>query len=193
MRDPICSVPKCDRPRVMKQTTTMCTMHRMRWQRHRSHDLPEKKKLPDGIVKICKKHGNLTEDQIIRRTPNKAWISCKECITQCCQRFLEKNPSFDSNKCKKNYYVGRNRLKVPKAIYDHMLDAQNELCAICGGYEKIQSGTGRVKRLAIDHCHKTMEIRGLLCQTCNTSIGAMDHSIEKLKSAIAYLEKHANT
>lgn len=49
--------------------------------------------------------------------------------------------------------------------YDNMLEYQKGVCAICG--ETNSSGT----RLAVDHDHKTDEIRGLLCQRCNTHLG----------------------
>ena len=49
--------------------------------------------------------------------------------------------------------------------YDNMLEQQKGVCAICGGINP----SGR--RLAVDHDHKTGEIRGLLCQHCNTHLG----------------------
>lgn len=68
--------------------------------------------------------------------------------------------------------------------YNDMLIAQDNKCAICPA-EKSSSG----KALAVDHCHTTLEIRGLLCNECNTSIGLMKESIEYLESAIKYLKK----
>ena len=43
--------------------------------------------------------------------------------------------------------------------------------------------------LCIDHNHKTGEVRGLLCRTCNTGIGMLRNSPDLLRSAVAYLEK----
>ena len=48
--------------------------------------------------------------------------------------------------------------------YDKILKFQRGVCAGCG---KPPLG----KRLAVDHCHKTGRIRGLLCWLCNRSIG----------------------
>lgn len=46
---------------------------------------------------------------------------------------------------------------------------QGEHCALC------HRATGRVKRLAVDHDHKTGEVRGLLCGPCNKEvIGRLD-------------------
>ena len=79
-----------------------------------------------------------------------------------------------------------------KEWYYSMLAEQNNVCAICKQAESIVNGpvNKKPKRLAIDHCHTTGKIRGLLCHKCNVSIGAMADSVERLKSAIAYLEKH---
>jgi Recombination endonuclease VII len=54
------------------------------------------------------------------------------------------------------------RLTVPE--YDAILDFQGRVCAGCS---RPPGGT----RLAVDHCHKTGRIRGLLCWLCNRSIG----------------------
>lgn len=46
------------------------------------------------------------------------------------------------------------------AEYDALLDRQGRRCAICRAKPKS-------KRLAVDHDHKTNEVRGLLCSRCN--------------------------
>ena len=44
------------------------------------------------------------------------------------------------------------------------------------------------KKLCVDHCHKTNIIRGLLCDSCNVSIGRFNDDVNLLKNAINYLE-----
>lgn len=41
--------------------------------------------------------------------------------------------------------------------------------------------------LAYDHCHKTGDIRGLLCSPCNRALGALGDSEEGLQRALTYL------
>jgi len=49
-----------------------------------------------------------------------------------------------------------------------------------------------IKRLAVDHDHKTNKIRGLLCQFCNTALGKFLDDVEILKKAILYLERNSD-
>jgi hypothetical protein len=75
--------------------------------------------------------------------------------------------------------------------YEEMIKNQNNLCAICNKPENtIHPQTKNIKRLAIDHCHKTNKVRGLLCGRCNPMIGYAQNSIEILKLAIQYLIKN---
>lgn len=46
------------------------------------------------------------------------------------------------------------------------------------------------KRLAVDHCHKTGRVRGLICSECNRSIGMLGDQVEPLRRALKYLEEH---
>lgn len=66
--------------------------------------------------------------------------------------------------------------------YIRLLALQGGKCAICR--------TRPVgKRLAVDHDHKTMKNRGLLCKRCNRDLlGSAHDSIEVLKAAVAYLD-----
>lgn len=49
--------------------------------------------------------------------------------------------------------------------YDLLYTAQGGRCAIC------RRAIGKKKRLAVDHNHKTGEVRGLLCGLCNNILG----------------------
>lgn len=58
-------------------------------------------------------------------------------------------------------------------------------CAICGRPEALDRG-GR-STLHIDHCHQTGVVRGVLCLSCNISLGHFKHDPELLRRAIDYL------
>lgn len=68
--------------------------------------------------------------------------------------------------------------------YDRMLADQGGGCAICGR-DQCTSGNA----LAVDHCHTTGKIRGILCAPCNQALGLMADSPERLRSAVTYLER----
>ena len=74
--------------------------------------------------------------------------------------------------------------------FSQMILAQNGVCAIC---EKPETGmrNGKLKALAIDHCHATGNIRELLCQSCNGMLGMAADNIYVLRAAIKYLQKHS--
>ena len=66
--------------------------------------------------------------------------------------------------------------------YYKILEDQGGVCAICG-----TDKAGGKGRFHIDHCHKTSEIRGLLCHNCNLLLGHAKDSIKILIKAIKYL------
>ena len=80
-----------------------------------------------------------------------------------------------------------NRVRIPSAKYNELLNKQNNKCAICG----IEGGeNNRGDKLAVDHCHSSGKIRGLLCHKCNTALGLLKDSKENLHSAINYLSEN---
>lgn len=72
--------------------------------------------------------------------------------------------------------------------YNEMLAKQNGCCEICGIHH-----TQLIKRLAVDHCHTTSKIRGLLCQQCNLLLGYAKDSQDILANAISYLKESNDT
>ena len=82
-----------------------------------------------------------------------------------------------NNYLKNNYNIDLNK-------YNTLLTEQSNACAICE--KKCVSG----KRLAVDHNHDTGEVRGLLCCRCNRGLGNLDDDLDKLRSAVLYLERY---
>jgi hypothetical protein len=67
--------------------------------------------------------------------------------------------------------------------YGDMLVEQGHACAICNKPDRWRS-------LAVDHCHKSGKVRGLLCGWCNTALGKFEDDPDRLTAAISYLERH---
>jgi hypothetical protein len=67
--------------------------------------------------------------------------------------------------------------------------AQNGVCAICRKPETYTHHmTKKIANMAVDHCHVTGKIRGLLCHKCNHGLGKFGDDVSLLRKALAYLE-----
>lgn len=64
--------------------------------------------------------------------------------------------------------------------YDQMLVDQNNQCAIC----KKEIG----REAAVDHCHNTNKVRGLLCRKCNLGLGGFRDNVDTIRKAIEYVK-----
>jgi hypothetical protein len=76
-----------------------------------------------------------------------------------------------------------------KEEYERMFAEQEGVCAICLRPETTKDGSGRTRRLAVDHDADTGKVRGLLCQRCNMGVGLLLHSDGNLLRAVDYLTK----
>ena len=92
----------------------------------------------------------------------------------------------EKNKDKSRDYHLKRKHNITYVEYLQMVDKQNNVCAICNKPE-VCKRQGNIKLLAVDHSHKTGEIRGLLCYACNSAIGYAKESTEVLKQAITYI------
>lgn len=76
----------------------------------------------------------------------------------------------------------RNRvMKINGAWYWSKLKEQDNKCAICQGF---------MKTINIDHDHATGKVRGLLCTSCNTSLGKFKDNPAILRVAADYIEDY---
>ena len=109
---------------------------------------------------------------------------CKECALKNRREHYKEN---------KDRILDEHRFRsygVTKEGYEQMFEDQDGKCAICKRGESARANlTGKVRALAVDHCHLTGHVRGLLCRTCNLGIGHFDDNLEFLKEAVKYLEE----
>jgi hypothetical protein len=75
----------------------------------------------------------------------------------------------------------KTRYGLSQHQYREMLSKQQGLCAICGDL---------MKKINVDHDHKTGKVRGLLCFTCNSMLGCSKDNQNLLSAGVAYLQKH---
>lgn len=82
------------------------------------------------------------------------------------------------------------RYGINRSEYDALVSQQNNRCAICAKKESvIDKRTNEPRNLAVDHCHNSSTIRGLLCQRCNQAIGLLSEDINIMQNAITYLKR----
>jgi hypothetical protein len=94
------------------------------------------------------------------------------------------------NREKKNFSGIKNRFKflgLTRELYNSLIAAQGNKCKICN-----KSAEEEGRALAVDHCHLTNKIRGLLCQLCNRMLGMAYDNEVILESAIQYLKDAKN-
>jgi len=73
-----------------------------------------------------------------------------------------------------------------QALYDQ----QEGKCAICDKPVSLDNrDKPKSEHSAIDHCHKTGEVRGILCFHCNQGIGKFYDDPERLRKAAAYVDR----
>lgn len=82
------------------------------------------------------------------------------------------------------FYQVKSKYGITRADYERMWTEQLGCCAICG--------VATDRPLYVDHDHDTGVVRALLCQHCNTGLGMFDESVQRMRDAIAYLDRHQN-
>lgn len=130
-----------------------------------------------------------TEEQ---RRDGKVGI-CRDCEAEWPERFFVRRAGRCLN-CAREYarLAQEKRRGVDKLhkLYGLPLDEQRQLradgCAICSTPESSFN-----RKLSADHDHKTGEFRGFLCAPCNFGLGFFRDSVERMRSAIRYLEDHS--
>ena len=74
----------------------------------------------------------------------------------------------------------KQRYGITPDDYAAMFTAQGGACAICKRHPE--------NKLAVDHCHTSGKVRGLLCMNCNQALGKFRDDTKIMEAAIAYLQ-----
>jgi hypothetical protein len=98
---------------------------------------------------------------------------CKDCQNRLQREDWQNNP-LNSRKA---YQLAKRYQCTPEEYVNAM--ASSDFCGICGTKEN----------LCYDHCHDTMDFRGVLCRSCNRAIGALGDTAEGVQKALNYLNK----
>lgn len=72
---------------------------------------------------------------------------------------------------------------VHRDVIANLHAAQQGRCAVCG----------KTRKLAVDHCHSSGRVRGLLCYPCNIALGQVNDDADLLHKLAAYVARHRAT
>ena len=127
----------------------------------------------------CNKEKLATDFYVRNKITMVRHSSCKECDKARVKARHQENPERTrNNDLKRNYGI---TLKE----HQQMFDQQQGVCAICKS-----EGDGKLKKLCVDHDHKTGKVRQLLCRNCNMVLDQVGDNIQILQSMIEYLQGH---
>lgn len=101
------------------------------------------------------------------------------------KKYLEDNKEARARSVR-NAFLKR-KYGITQEDFELMLQDQDGRCKICGEPPTLENTKHGV--LAVDHCHYTGKVRGLLCDLCNKGVGLLKDDVDRLKNAIKYLEE----
>ena len=133
--------------------------------------------IPEGYKRCLTCREVKPHSAFMRNIKNKDGVvaRCKDCSKTTAEQNRENN-------LKVNY-------GITPAEYDAMLATQNGVCACCGKSETARFANGRIKPLAVDHCHQLEVVRGLLCHQCNAALGLLCENPDRVKALLKYVEE----
>lgn len=136
------------------------------------------------MKKLCKKcniEKDIKDFGKRKHTGDGLETSCRRCYQKRTDEWKAANPEKRYKSTFKSALKRKFSLTLEQ--YQEMLDKQLCSCALCFKIKKKED-----KALAVDHCHDTGKIRGLLCSECNLMLGLAKDNKETLKRALEYLD-----
>lgn len=136
----------------------------------------------------CKEDKDITEYYLSKGRYSSA---CKSCKSEMYKDWEKRNPEkrrelHERYYAKRRWYLLKCNYGITKIEYEDMLKKQDFKCAIC---KTDKSNHNKGVNLLVDHCHTNLNVRGLLCNRCNTAIGMVNDDINILINMIDYLKK----
>lgn len=144
----------------------------------------------DRTCRVCNRDRSITKFKWLR-VKERYHTVCMDCVASWQSNYQKKKREEDED-----YWVSRRlkyNYKLTMEDFEAMMTAQGGRCAICKRTPE-ESANRRHKRLVVDHDHACCPgmkscgkcVRGLLCYSCNSALGAFFDSVEVLDAAAAY-------
>lgn len=140
---------------------------------------PERQHYAKGLCSRCYSHQWLAgkphkRKEAIDRATKYYWANRDKVIARHKRKYKESGGV-------REYTFKLKEFGLTYAEYMAMVDAQGGKCKICNLPDK--------KRLAVDHCHATGVVRGLLCMSCNTKLGWYESRLDAITDYLKELKK----
>ncbi len=139
----------------------------------------KQEKAGDTPTRKCIKCGLYSEDLTLFAQSKQAKYGRRNMCYACAYKKNKDNPK---TKDWKTDHQTKKRYGIDAVTYKNRMSTSN-CCEICG----------KTEELCYDHCHDTMEFRGILCRGCNRSLGQLGDNVEGIKKVLSYLTKHIDT
>jgi hypothetical protein len=135
------------------------------------------------VCRICDRKKTLVDFNKKSSSSDGYRSECRECQKKSAKDRYNIDPNAHKQRTKVNQrsYTAK-KFGLTFSELEAMYVQQDNRCAICGVSEEDHG-----KYLAIDHCHQTGKVRGLLCMSCNTGLGNFKDRSDLLMLAIMYL------
>lgn len=131
-------------------------------------------------MKLCRSCSiELTDDNWYKSLQKARTYLCNSCNSNKTKQWAEDNPDKVKETRRKSKLKKKYGISVED--YDKMFAEQGGKCFLCNKEHERRP-------LNVDHCHKTGEVRKLLCDKCNLALGLVDDSVELLENFIRYLK-----
>lgn len=158
----------------------LCTgCYRKRWQASRVNG-PKCTKHPDRAAKAR----NMCDSCYQKAWKIKTYgVSTDPGNTRRSRAGYRRRKRDDPDYVRRSYYRFQYGLSLEQV--EQMISAQEGRCAIC---HAPPIGGAHGGKLNVDHDPDSQAIRGMLCNQCNQAIGLLRHDVDRLRSAIEYLQ-----
>lgn len=158
-------------------------------RKRRASGIPMKPKVLATACNICA--NILTSDNKVpvKVAHGQKWHNrCRTCFSKNLSAW-SKTPA---QKIRVKSYWLKTKYGITLAEYDDRIRKQGGVCAVCKEMEStVDPRTGVIRALAVDHCHKSGKIRGLLCDRCNRAAGFLRDRADVAIELAAYLSATA--
>lgn len=154
-------------------------------------------RMADPTKECAKCKQRLLREELAKGGKDRRRGVCKSCWAASLRKYRHRNS--ESHRAYARAYRATRRDKqfdkqlqlkygITSEQYKDMLDTQDGVCGACKRPETvIDKRTQSPRRLAVDHCHKSGRVRGLLCARCNTASGMIGDNPMRLIALISYL------